>query len=121
MKKLTYFIGFIGSVSISVGETFILLHLPGANKLFLTGFFMLLLVFVPLLLVDKYKSGFFGIRSERIKLILGGISSIILGFSGLFKILHLQGADVLLIMGTLIFALGFLPMYFYSMYRMSIG
>ena len=120
MKKLTYLIGLISSLIITVGETFLLLHLPGANKLFLIGFFMLLFVFVPLLIVDKYK-GASRILRERLQLILGGISSVIVGFSGVFKIMHLQGADVLLIIGALVFAVGFLPLYFYAMYRKSIN
>ena len=47
MKKLLYLIGFIGSVTLTGGITFKLLQLPGANQLFMVGFLLLLLVFIP--------------------------------------------------------------------------
>ena len=53
MKKFMYLIGFIGSVALTIGVAFKLLHLPGANPLFMTGYLSLLLVFVPLFVFDR--------------------------------------------------------------------
>jgi hypothetical protein len=121
MKKIIYSIGFFGALTFTVGETFKLLHWPGATRLYISGFLMLLLVFIPMLILDKYKDGLLGEGYERLKIILGGLASIITGFSGVFKLMHLQGADLLLFLGTCIFAVGFLPLFFYSMYQKSMN
>ena len=47
MKKFMYLIGFIGSVALTIGVAFKLLHLPGANPLFMIGYLSLLLIFIP--------------------------------------------------------------------------
>lgn len=121
MKKITYSIGFFSALIFTVGETFKLLHWPGATRLYIAGFLMLLLVFIPLLILDKYKNGSIGEGYKRLKIILGGLASIITGFSGLFKLMHLQGADILLLLGAFVFAVGFLPLFFYSMYKKSMN
>jgi len=121
MKKLLYLIGFIGALSFSVGTAFKLLHLPGAGILLLTGCVTLLLIFIPLLGIDRYKVKIAKALSERLKIILGVLSAMVIGASVLFKVLHLQGAELLLIVGTLLFAVGFLPFFFFTMYKKSIA
>ena len=120
MRVLMYLIGFIGSVSLTIGVTFKLLHLPGANTLFIVGYLTVCLVFIPLLAFDRLKTAAAKVLSERLKIILGVISSIILGLAGLFKVMHLQGADWMLIIGVVVFVLGFLPLFFFSLYQKSI-
>jgi hypothetical protein len=46
MKKLLYLTGFLGSATLALGATFKLLHLPGANQLYIIGFLVVLLIFV---------------------------------------------------------------------------
>ena len=121
MKMLMYLIGFIGSVALTGGVTFKLLQFPGANHLFIGGYLTLCLIFIPLLAIERLKVSSTKVQSERLKIILGLISSIILGLAGLFKIMHLQGADWLLILGAIMFAAGFLPLFFFTMYRKSIS
>ncbi len=55
MKKLMYLIGFIGSVALSFGLLFKLMHWPGANMLLLSGIVSFLLIFVPIWAIDRYK------------------------------------------------------------------
>jgi hypothetical protein len=119
MKKLLFVIGLISSVTLTVGVTFKLLHIQGANVLFMVGFLVLLLIFVPALAFEKYKAAASKKIYERLKIILGGASAIIVGIAGIFKLLHLMGADVLLMIGALVFIAGFLPLFFYSMYKKS--
>lgn len=119
MKKLLYLTGFLGSATLALGATFKLLHLPGANQLYIIGFLVVLLIFVPLLAIEQYKSAFSSALSERWKILLGGAAAVITGVSGIFKLLHLQGADLLLSVGTFVFNVGFLPLFFYSMYKKS--
>ena len=120
MKKLTYLTGLIGAIALALGITFKLLYLPAANQLFMIGYIVFLLVFIPLWAIDRFKVSIVKALSEKWKLRLGLTSSIILGFAGVFKIMHLQGAAMLLMLGTIIFALGFLPFFFFNMYQKSV-
>ncbi len=121
MKKLLYIIGFIGACLLTIGVTFKLLHYAGAYQLFMAGFLILLLIFVPLLAFDRYKVAISKAISERLKIILGVAAAIISGLSAVFKSMHLAGADYLLIAGAFIFAFGFLPFLFFTMYKKSIS
>lgn len=121
MKKLTYLMGFIGSVSLTAGATFKLLHLPGANQLFMMGYLVFLLIFIPLLALDRFKVSIANSLSNKWKIILGVLSSVILGLAGIFKIMHLQGAHILLMSGIIIFSIGFLPFLFFNMYKKSVS
>ena len=121
MKKLIYSIGFLGSVTLTAGITFTLLRFQYGSELFTIGFLTLLLVFVPLLAIDRYKVALSKALSIRLKIILGAGAATITGLSGLFKLLHLQGAEVLLMLGAFLFAVGFLPFYFFTMYRKSVA
>ncbi|AXT56127.1 hypothetical protein J8L88_13020 [Aquimarina sp. MMG015] len=121
MKKLMYFIGFIGALTLTVGVVFKILWYPGANKLFMTGFLLLLLIFVPMLAIDRYKVAIAKTLSERLKIVLGCVSGVIVGLSGLFKLMHWMGAEVLLLAGAFIFVVGYLPFLFFTMYRKSLA
>ncbi len=120
MKKLMYLIGFIGSVALTIGITFKILWYPGANVFFMIGFLTLLLVFVPMLTFDRYKVAIAKAFSERLKIILGFIAATITGLAGVFKLLHWQGESILLLAGAFIFAIGFLPFLFFTMYKKSV-
>ncbi|WP_405205649.1 hypothetical protein [Aquimarina sp. LLG6339-5] len=121
MKKLIYFIGFIGALTLTAGVVFKILWYPGANKLFITGFLLLLLIFVPMLAIDRYKVAIAKTLSERLKIVLGCVSGVIVGLSGLFKLMHWMGAEVLLLAGAFIFVVGYLPFLFFTMYRKSLA
>lgn len=121
MKKLMYLIGFLGAITLTAGVTLKLLNMPWAYELFSVGFLTLLLVFVPLLAFDRYKVAISQALTERLKIILGTTAAVMVGLSGLFKILHLQGAEVLLMLGAIVFAVGFLPFFFFTMYKRSVS
>ena len=120
MKKLMYFIGLISSMSISIGWLFKLLQWPGGGELFTYGFLAFVLLFLPLLAVDRYKLTLRAALSEKLRLVLGFSSAIVTGLAVLFKMMHLQGADILLVGGALLFAFGFLPFLFFRMYRKAV-
>lgn len=121
MKKLMYLIGFFGSLALTGGVTFKLLRMPWGNELFTVGFLILLLIFIPLLAFDRYKVAISQAISEKMKIVLGVIAAIITGLSGLFKLLHLQGAEIMLMLGAFVFAIGFLPFLFFTMYKKSVS
>lgn len=121
MKKLLYFTGFIGSLTLTAGVTFKLLQMPFGYQLFITGFLILFLIFIPLLAIDRYKVAISKALTEKMKIILGTVAAIFTGLSGLFKLMHLQGAELLLLAGAFIFCFGFLPFFFFTMYKRSIS
>jgi len=120
MKKLMYLIGLLGSIALTAGITFKLLWFPGANVLLVLGFFSLLFGFIPMYTIDRYKVAISKAISERMKIILGAVAVIIIGAAVLFKIMHFQGANVLLVLGAFVFAFGFLPFWFFTMYKKAI-
>lgn len=121
MKKLMYSIGFIGASSLTVGLTFKLMHFPMANILSTSGLAMLLLIFMPLFALDHYKVAISKNISEKMKFIFGFSSIAIIGVAIFFKYFHLMGAGVLLVLGAFLFAFGFLPFLFFTMYKKSVS
>ena len=121
MKKLMYLIGFMGSITLTAGVTFKLLRMPFGTELFTVGFLTLLLIFIPLIAINRYKVSLSKAISVKLHLILGVVAAIITGISGLFKLMHLQGADLLLMLGAFVFTVGFLPFYFFIMYKKSVS
>jgi hypothetical protein len=121
MKKLIYAVGLLSAIAISLGWLFSVLHWPGGDQLFNYGFLGFLLLFVPLLSIDRYKVYLRQAASEKLRIILGSSSAFIIGLAGVFKLLHLQGADYLLLGGMVLFTFGFLPFLFFRMYKKSIS
>ncbi|MDF9798569.1 hypothetical protein OKW21_003832 [Catalinimonas alkaloidigena] len=120
MKKIMYAIGLLSSMSVSIGYLFIILHWPGGLNMFNYGILAFVLIFLPLLAIDRYKVNISQALPEKIRLILGFSSAFLTGFSVVFKLLHLQGATILMILGAVLFAFGFLPFLFFNMYKKSV-
>ncbi|HKK38480.1 MAG TPA: hypothetical protein VJ949_03635 [Cryomorphaceae bacterium] len=121
MKKLMYSAGFIGAVLISLGSLFKIMHWPSANILVISGMIAFLLFFVPLFALDRYKVEASRAMSAKIKIIVGSISAFLIGLSVVFKMMHLMGASILLVLGVGLFTFGFLPFLFFSLYKKSIS
>jgi hypothetical protein len=121
MKKIMYFIGLITSISMTIGIMFKLLHLKGAEDLFTYGFAGFVLLFLPMLVIDRYKHNLGKALSEKLRIGFGYLSAMLLIFSVLFKLFHLSGANLLLLCGMCVFSFGFLPFLFFNMYKKSIS
>ncbi len=120
MKKVMYAVGLAASIAMSIGLLFKILNWPGGNTIFIFGLLPFVFIFLPLLAIDRYKLQLHKALSEKLKLILGIASAILIGLSVLFKIMHLMGADILLVLGIGLFTLGFLPFLFFRMYKKSL-
>ncbi len=121
MKKVLYSIGALSVMSFVLGWTFGMLHWLGARELSIGGFLGFVFLYVPLLAIDRYKTKIRWMLSDKLKFILGSISGLSMAIAIAFKILHLPGADQLLILGTGLFTFGFLPFLFFTMYKKSIS
>lgn len=120
MKKLMYFIGLVAAIAMSVGFTFRLLHLPGGFELLNYGFLVFALVFLPMAAYNSFTMKIRRTWAEKLRIILGFVSAVVVGGSVFFKMIHYPGVDGLLLLGMGIFSFGFLPCLFYSMYERSI-
>ena len=121
MKKIMYGIGLLSAMSFVLGWAFGMIHLPGAVELSIYGFMAFVFIFLPMLAIDRYKVNIRWALSDKLKFGLGFVSGFIVAISVFFKLMHLPGAEELLIMGTGIFVFGFLPFLFFTMYKKSIS
>lgn len=119
MKKLIYGLGLMATVATLTGFLFKIMHWPGGNVLFIGGFLLLLLIFMPVLTMKKYRLS--ETSAARAQWMVGFISALLMGVATLFKVFHLMGANILLILGGATFILGFLPLYFRGLYLKSVG
>ena len=117
MNKVMYSVGLIASICISIGWMMTLLRLPGGANLFNYGFLGFTMIFLPMFALDRYQASVSKVLLERLKIILGFASAIITGLSLLFKMMHLQGAALLLAIGVILFSIGFLPFLFFGLYK----
>jgi hypothetical protein len=121
MKKIMYGIGFASTSGMSMGVTFKLLHMPGGDQLVTYGFLTFALIFLPLAVINHFKVNLQAPWTDRARIILGILSALATGMAVVFKLFHLQWADVLLLTGAGLFSFGFLPFLFFMMYKRSIS
>jgi hypothetical protein len=117
MKKFIYFIGMVSAMAMSIGFVGSLLRYTGGQYLSAIGTFIFVFTFLPILAVKQHKIFMSKPLSERLRFYFGFISAEVLGLAVAMKLLHLQGTDLVLGFGALIFTFGFLPFLFLSMYK----
>lgn len=121
MKKVMYSIGLLSVMSFVLGWTFGMMHWLGARELSIFGFLGFVFLYVPMLAIDRYKTNIRWLLSDKLKYILGALSGLAMATAIFFKIMHLPGGDQLLLLSTGLFAFGFLPFLFFTMYKKSIS
>jgi hypothetical protein len=120
MKRLTYASGYLFALALIVGIFFKLMHLPGATVLMFGGGSGFAFIFIPLLLINKFKRSAPKVMSEKLKWILGATSLIMFMLASWMKLQHLMGAAFMLGLSFLVFGFGFLPFLFFRMYKKSV-
>ncbi len=121
MRKLTFIIGSLASMSMSFGWLLKALQYPGVgNPFFGLGAAAFLLLFLPLLAVTYFK-GNKKPMAEKLKMTFGMLSAILIGIAFLARLMHMPGADEVLWAGGIVFIFGFLPALFYNFYKKSIS
>ena len=76
---------------------------------------------MPMYAIDYFKVNIQRALSEKLKLVTGIASALVVATSVIFKLFHLEGAYTLLLIGAIIFTFGFLPFLFFNMYKKSIS
>ncbi|MEO9871736.1 hypothetical protein [Ekhidna sp.] len=121
MKRLTYTTGYLFALASIVGIFFKMMNLPGATTLAFIGGSGLAFIFLPLLLINRYKTKAHQVLTEKMKWILGVLSGMLFMLASYMKIFHLQGAAFMLGISFLVFGFGFLPFLFFRMYKKSVN
>jgi hypothetical protein len=121
MKKFMYLIGLLSAMSFVLGWTFGMMHWPGATELSIGGFLGFTFIFIPLNTMNYFKTKIQRALSEKLRLLTGIASAMIMASAIIFKLLHLRGADILLLSGAFLFTFGFLPFLFFTMYKKSVS
>lgn len=121
MRKVMYIIGLLSAMSFVTGWFFSVMYFQGATQLSVYGFSGFAFIYLPMMTIDYFKTNIQGALTERLKIILGVASAILIGVSGVFKVMHLQGTVGLLFAGVGLCVFGFLPFFFFSMYKKSIS
>lgn len=121
MKRFMYFIGLVSAMAFVLGWTFGMMHWPGARELSIGGFLGFTFIFIPLNTIDYFKTKIHRVLSEKLRLVMGIASAMIMASAIVFKLLHLAGADILLLSAAFLFTFGFLPFLFFTMYKKSVS
>ncbi|WP_420577424.1 hypothetical protein [Ekhidna sp.] len=120
MKRLMYVVGYLFALAWIVGILFKTMHYPGAGVLMGGGALGLAAIFLPLLLINKYKVITREVLSEKLKWIFGLASVFLLMTSLTLKMLHMPGGNIMIFVSFMLLGFGFLPFLFFRMYKKSI-
>ena len=115
MKKIIYFIALITTFLIVSGSLFKIMHLPGAAVMIIIGSFSFAFLFIPLIILKKFKEESF--LKDQIIYSLGIILGTVLGLGFIFKIMHWPMATVLMLSSIILFNFLYVPAYFISRYN----
>lgn len=115
MKKTIYFIALITTFFIVFGSLFKIMHWPGAAVMITIGSFSFAFLFIPLIILKKFKEDSF--LKDQIIYSLGIILGTVLGLGFIFKIMHWPMASALMLSSIVLFNFLFVPVYFVSRYK----
>ena len=115
MKKTIYFIALITTFFIVFGSLFKIMHWPGAAVMITIGSFSFAFLFIPLIILKKFKEDSF--LKDQIIYSLGIILGTVLGVGFIFKIMHWPMASALMLSSIVLFNFLFVPVYFVSRYK----
>jgi len=119
MKKAMYIVGLLSTMTFLSGWFLGIMAFPGARDLSIYGFSAFAFIYVPMMAIDYFKTNIRIALSEKLKMILGFVCALLIGIAGLFKALHWPGATTLLLLGASLCIFGFLPFFFFGMYKKS--
>lgn len=120
MKKLLYLSGFFTAIIITTGFLFKYMRWPGQSVLIICGLAALFFLVLPLLIINLNKMELAKVLSNKLKYIFGYLSAAFFLVFVTLKVFHWPGPNVFLGLAVIFFNLGFLPFFFYRMYKKSV-
>lgn len=110
MKKLLKFSGILTVVLIVIGNIFKSFHLQGAGLLLLLGGFSFSIIFLPLLILIKFKDD--ESKTDKVVFGIGLLLGMFMSIGLFFKLMHWPYATNLMMYSTLLFTFLYAPLYF---------
>jgi uncharacterized membrane protein len=115
MKRTLKVSGLISVFLIIIGLILKVQHLPGAGISLVAGFTFFSLVFIPLLIITKFRDE--KAKKNRFVVTLGMILTLTATLGMLFKVMHWPMAHLLFTGSLAVFGLVFIPIYFFSRFK----
>ncbi len=119
MKITLYFSGFLATFFILIGFLFRIMHWPFADRLLLVGDLALITAMTTLLIaIIRFPAAYSG--QSYIRSLAGATGGFLIGTGSNFKLMYWPGASVQIILGLLIIAFVFVPLFFWQLYKSEI-
>ncbi|TNE56208.1 MAG: hypothetical protein EP338_01165 [Bacteroidetes bacterium] len=115
MKKTLKYSGIAATFFALLGAIFKIFHLPGAAAMIILGGLFFALVFLPLMIVLKFRDE--EERTDKWVLSFGFLLGIITSSGMVFKLMHWPAANILMLGGISVFVFAYVPIYFMSRIR----
>ncbi len=115
MKKIMNISGISTVFLILMGVLFKTLHLPGAAIIFILGGFTFAFLFLPILIIIKFKDD--ESTTDKAVFSFGLLLAMIIAIGFIFKVMHWPYANKLMYSGTTIFTILYVPLYFFTRIR----
>ena len=107
--------GLISSVIFLLGILFKVMHWPGAGIALSVGLFMLGIIFLPSLIFAKISDD--KGEGKRAAYLVGLFAGLFYIAGFLFKIMHWPGAGLAILIGLILFAMIFIPLFVFAHYK----
>lgn len=117
MKKSLYISGLASAALTLIGATLKTFHLPGAGIMIFSGVILFALIFLPLMMVLKFKDD--ESVTDKIVFSFGLLLGIATSLGIMFKLMHWPYANLLMRSGLTLFVFGYTPLYFVTRIRRS--
>lgn len=112
---------YLGSFLAAFGQTayvlFRTLHWPGAESFLLFGLFALFFMVIPILTFKLIKSSSQYSIARKVRILSGIVGVSLFGLGSCFKVFHWVGANLQIMIGAIILALVFFPLFFWQLYQ----
>jgi hypothetical protein len=116
MKIGLFLSGFVAAFCITVGILFKTLHWPGANVILGLGDASLIVSMLFLLSGTVFRNVVID-KLSFVRLAAGAVGGTFIGSGGLFKLMHWPTANIQFLLGVVIIAFVFLPIFFWQLYQ----
>lgn len=115
MKNTLKISGIISAVFTLLGATFKTMHWPGAGVLIVVGGLLFSLVFLPLMIVLKFKDE--ESKTDKWVFAFGFLMAMGAATGVIFKVMHWPYANLLMRWSTTFFLFGYVPLYYITRIR----
>ncbi len=119
MRKLLFVSGFAWASTYLLSVLFRILAWPGHGALVMGQGFILGMVLLPVYLLYRMQTQSEMKLRDKVLYVVGGLASLLVTISTLFKTMHWPGANVLLVSSIWLLALGFVPLLLWNWYHQA--